>query len=49
MAFSIGVDFGTSNTVVALAGRKRPGGSGTVRSPNGQSLDVFVSALCFWG
>ena len=47
MTFSIGVDFGTSNTVVALADA-----SGRVEAVrfdhHGQSLDVFVSALCFW-
>src|SRR3954464_9915313 len=44
---SIGIDFGTSNTVVALAD-----GSGRVEAitfdHQGSSLKVFVTALCFW-
>ncbi len=46
-AVSIGVDFGTSNTVVALAT-----GDGRVEAiryaHGGQSLSVYASALCFW-
>jgi hypothetical chaperone protein len=43
---SIGVDFGTSNTVVALA---TPDGVETVRFAHGDgSLGVYASALCFW-
>ncbi|MBX9618400.1 MAG: Hsp70 family protein [Hyphomicrobiales bacterium] len=44
---SIGIDFGTSNTVVALAS-----GDGHVESirfeHGGKSHSVYVSALCFW-
>ncbi len=43
---SIGVDFGTSNTVVAIA---TPNGVETVRFPHGdETLGVYASALCFW-
>lgn len=46
-AASIGIDFGTSNTVVALAS-----GDGRVETLRfehaGASLGVYVSALCFW-
>ena len=43
---SIGVDFGTSNTVVALA---TPEGVETLRFAHGQeTLGVYASALCFW-
>jgi hypothetical chaperone protein len=46
-AVSIGVDFGTSNTVVALSD-----GDGRVEAVrfdhNGQTHSVYVSALCFW-
>lgn len=46
-AASIGVDFGTSNTVVAIAP-----GDGRVEAirfaHGGQSLSVYASALCFW-
>lgn len=46
-AASIGVDFGTSNTVVALAT-----GDGQVEAirfaHGGASLSVYASALCFW-
>jgi hypothetical chaperone protein len=44
---SIGVDFGTSNTVVALA---TPDGRAEVIrfDHGGKSLSAFVTALCFW-
>ena len=43
---SIGVDFGTSNTVVALA---TPEGVETLRFRHGETtLGVYASALCFW-
>lgn len=46
-AVSIGVDFGTSNTVVALAD-----GDGRVEAVRfdhgGRTHSVYVSALCFW-
>ncbi|HEY8564696.1 MAG TPA: Hsp70 family protein [Beijerinckiaceae bacterium] len=46
-AVSIGIDFGTSNTVVALAGPD--GQSRAIRFPHdGSSLSVYVTALCFW-
>lgn len=46
-AVSIGVDFGTSNTVVALATPE--GRVEALRfSHGGQLHTVFVSALCFW-
>lgn len=46
-AASIGIDFGTSNTVVALA---RPGGQvETLRFVHGDTrLSAFASTLCFW-
>mgnify|MGYP003365727133 FL=1 len=40
---NIGIDFGTTNTVVAFA---RP--DGTVRSASFATDDVFRSVLCFW-
>jgi hypothetical chaperone protein len=44
---SIGIDFGTSNTVVALADPE--GKVEAVRfDHHGAWLDVYVSALCFW-
>src|SRR3954471_16198563 len=47
MSLSIGIDFGTSNTVVALA--DADGRVEALRFEHqGQNLDVFVSALCFW-
>jgi len=46
-AVSIGVDFGTSNTVVALAD-----GDGRVEAirfeHGGRTHSVYVSAICFW-
>lgn len=46
-ATSIGVDFGTSNTVVALA--FADGHVETIRFAHGGSmLSVYTSALCFW-
>jgi hypothetical chaperone protein len=46
-AVSIGVDFGTSNTVVAVSA-----GDGRVEAirfdHGGQTHSVYVSALCFW-
>lgn len=46
-AVSIGVDFGTSNTVVALA--DRDGGVETIRFEHGGvARSVYPSALCFW-
>src|SRR5918997_5483640 len=45
--FSIGIDFGTSNTVVALADAR-----GNVEAltfdHRGDDLKVYVTALCFW-
>src|SRR5690349_1274618 len=47
MSVSIGIDFGTSNTVVALA--DTDGRVEALRFEHqGQSVDVYVSALCFW-
>ncbi|WP_201859631.1 Hsp70 family protein [Microvirga soli] len=45
--FSIGIDFGTSNTVVAIAG---PDGhvEALTFEHGGESLKVYVTALCFW-
>jgi hypothetical chaperone protein len=46
-AVSIGVDFGTSNTVVALATEE--GRLEAVRFDHGgEQRSVYVSALCFW-
>ena len=46
-AVSIGVDFGTSNTVVALA--TADGHVETIRfTHDGTAQAVFASALCFW-
>jgi hypothetical chaperone protein len=45
--FSIGIDFGTSNTVVAIAG---PDGQveALTFEHGGERLKVYVTALCFW-
>lgn len=44
---SIGIDFGTSNTVVAVAGRD--GLPRVVRfAHKGEDLTTFMSALCWW-
>ncbi|MFO1149824.1 MAG: Hsp70 family protein [Alsobacter sp.] len=46
-ATSIGIDFGTSNTVLALAGPRGP--AEAVRFRHAESdLTAFISALCFW-
>ena len=46
-AVSIGIDFGTSNTVVALA--SPDGRTETIRfAHDGSSLTVYITALCFW-
>ena len=46
MAVSLGIDFGTSNTVVALA---TPEGVETLRFSHGEErVGVYASALCFW-
>jgi hypothetical chaperone protein len=47
MTISLGIDFGTSNTVVALA--DEGGHVEAIRfDHNGDGLDVYASALCFW-
>ncbi|MCW3474126.1 Hsp70 family protein [Limobrevibacterium gyesilva] len=47
MTAVIGIDFGTTNSVVSVLG---PGGAiATARIPaGGEMLDVFRSVLCFW-
>jgi hypothetical chaperone protein len=46
-AMSIGIDFGTSNTVVALAGSD--GRTEAIRFRHqGADLKIYVTALCFW-
>lgn len=46
-AVSIGVDFGTSNTVVALS--DADGRVEAIRFDHGgRTHSVYVSALCFW-
>jgi len=44
---SVGIDFGTTNTVIAVADRQ---GASQVRtfSCAGEMLHVFMTALCFW-
>lgn len=44
---AIGIDFGTSNTVVAVAG---PDGrvEAVTFDHHGTALDIYVTALCFW-
>ena len=44
---SIGIDFGTSNTVVALAGADGRTQAITF-DHRGESLNVYATALCFW-
>jgi hypothetical chaperone protein len=44
---SIGIDFGTSNTVLAVAGADGP--ARVLTFPHGsETLRAFISALCFW-
>jgi hypothetical chaperone protein len=43
MISAIGVDFGTTNSVVALLDE-----DGNVATRRHTSLDVFRSVLCFW-
>ncbi|EFH10795.1 Hsp70 family protein [Pseudoroseomonas cervicalis] len=47
MAETIGLDFGTTNSVIALRGED--GAVGTVRyAVGGAEIDTFRSLLCFW-
>ncbi len=46
-ALSIGIDFGTSNTVLALAGPDGPSRVITFRHGE-DDLRAYISALCFW-
>src|SRR4051794_15815080 len=46
-ALSIGIDFGTSNTVIALAGAE--GAPRVLTFKHGdEELRAYISALCFW-
>ncbi len=48
MATVLGIDFGTTNSVVAVLD-SATGGSRTVRFSAGDSVhDVFRTVLCFW-
>ena len=44
---AVGLDFGTSNTVVALAGADA-GVEALTFDHDGETLESFVTALCFW-
>jgi hypothetical chaperone protein len=44
---SIGIDFGTSNTVVALAGPEGPARVLRFRH-GGEELSTYITALCYW-
>jgi hypothetical chaperone protein len=45
--YSIGIDFGTSNTVVAIAGSDGQV-EGLKFEHRGEDLKVYVTAMCFW-